>query len=117
MKLQVKQAGGAQELTVQSQKEFLQLYTRGVIADDDLVLRGERWVRAQDLPWIHGMAMETKRDNKRLFWITLLMMVLGLIGVIWIQSHSGIVARKSGAAGEQGGAALPKGAVRAVPAR
>jgi hypothetical protein len=116
MKLQVKQPGSSQELTVQSQKEFLQLYNRGVIAADDLVLRGERWVRAQDLPWIHGMALETKRDNKRLFWITLLMMVLGLIGVIWIQSHPGIVARKSGAAGQQGGAAMPKGAVRAVPA-
>src|SRR5258708_3286294 len=117
MKLQVKQAGGAQELSVQSQKEFLQLYNRGVIAADDLVLRGERWVRAQDLPWIHGMAMETKRDNKRLFWITLLMMVLGLICVIWIQSHSGIVARKSGAAGGEGGGALPEGAGGARPAR
>jgi hypothetical protein len=117
MKLQVKQAGGSQELTIQSQKEFLQLYNRGVIAADDLVLRGERWVRAQDLPWIHGMAVATKRDDKRLFWITLLTMVLGLVGVIWIQSHPGIVAGKSGAAGEQGGAATPKGAVRAVPAR
>jgi hypothetical protein len=109
MKLQVKQAGGAHELTVESQKEFLQLYNRGVIAGDDLVLRGERWVRAQDLPWIHGMHMETRRDNKRLLWITLAMMVLGLLGVIWIQSHSGTVARKSGA--------LPPGAVHAVPPR
>jgi len=109
MKLQVKQAGGAHELTVESQKEFLQLYNRGVIAGDDLVLRGERWVRAQDLPWIHGMHMETRRDNKRLLWITLAMMVLGLLGVLWIQSHPGAVARKSGA--------LPPGAVHAVPPR
>lgn len=109
MKLQVRQASGSGELTVQSQKEFLQLYNRGVIVADDLVLRGERWVRAADLPWIHGMRMETRRSNKQLFWITVAMMVLGLLGVIWIQSHSGTIARKTGA--------LPPGAVRAVPAR
>jgi hypothetical protein len=109
MKLKVKQAGGAEELIVQSQKELLQLYNRGVIAGDDLVLRGERWVRAQDLPWIHGMHVETRRDNKRLLWITLAMMVLGLLGVFWIQSHAGTVARKSGA--------VPPGAVRAIPSR
>ena len=66
-------------------------------------------MRAQDLPWIHGMHMETRRDNKRLLWITLAMMVLGLLGVLWIQSHSGTVARKTGA--------LPPGAVHAVPPR
>jgi hypothetical protein len=109
MKLQVKQAGGAQELTVGSQKEFLQLYNRGVIAGDDLVLRGERWVPAQELPWIRGMHVETRRDNKRLLWITLAMMALGLLGVFWIQTHAGVVARKTGA--------LPPGAVRAVPPR
>lgn len=109
MKLEVKQQGAAQGLTVQSQKEFLQLYNRGVIAGDDLVMRGEKWVRARDLPWIHGMHLETKRDNKKLFWITLAMMVLGLLGVLFIQSHSAVVARKTGA--------LPPGAVRAVPGR
>ena len=97
MKLQVKQPGAAHDLTVQSQKEFLQLYNSGVISEDDLVLRGEKWVRAADLPWIHGMRMETRRDNKRLFWITLAMMVLGLLGVLFIQSHSAVVARKTGA--------------------
>jgi hypothetical protein len=127
MKFQVKPQGAAQELTVQSQKEFLQLYNRGVIAADDLVLRGERWVRARDLPWIHGMHQETKRDNKQLFWITLAMMVLGLAGVIWIQSHSATVAKKTGIAPpdetfrrgplQQGERPLPPGAVRAVPAR
>jgi hypothetical protein len=107
MKLQVKQAASAEVLTVQSQKEFLQLYQRGVIAADDLVLRGDRWVPAAQLPWIQGMAVETRKDNKRLFWITLAMMVLGLLGVLWIQSHAGVVAGKSGA--------LPPGSVRAVP--
>lgn len=109
MKLQVKQAGGAQELTVQSQKEFLQLYNRGVIGGDDLVLRGDRWVPAGELPWIRGMHLETRKDNKQLFWITLAMMVLGLLGALWLQGHSGAIARKS--------SALPPGAVRAVPSR
>ncbi len=109
MKLLVKLANGAQELTIQSQKEFLQLYNRGVIAADDLVLRGERWVRADDLPWIHGMRLDARRDRKRLFWITLALMVLGLAGVLWIQAHAPLVARRSGA--------LPPGTVRAVPAR
>jgi hypothetical protein len=109
MKLQVKQPGGSQQLTIASQKEFLQLYNRRVIADDDLVLRGDRWVPASQLPWIHGMAQEKKRDGKRLLWITLAMMVLGLLGVLWIQSHAGTVGGKTGA--------LPSGAVRAVPAR
>src|SRR5215813_11514973 len=107
MKLQVKQAGSSKELTVGSQKEFLQLWNRGVIAGDDLVLRGDRWVPASELPWIRGMAVERHRDGRRLFWITLALMVLGLAGVLWIQSHSNTVARKSGA--------LPPGAVRAVP--
>src|SRR5438552_15662671 len=94
MKLQVKQAGGTQELTVQSQKEFLQLYQRGVIANEDLVLRGDRWVPAGQLPWIHGIAVDKKRDNKQLLWIVVAMMILGLLGVVWIQSHAGTVARK-----------------------
>ena len=109
MKLQVKQAGSTQELTVQSQKEFLQLYQRGVIANEDLVLRGDRWVPAGQLPWIHGIAVDKKRDNKQLLWIVVAMMILGLLGVVWIQSHAGTVARKTGA--------LPPGAVRAVPSR
>ena len=107
MKLQVKQAGGAQELTIGSQKEFLQLWNRGVIAGDDLVLRGDRWIPAAELPWIRGMAVERKRDGRRLFWITLALMVLGLAGVLFLQRNANVVARKSGA--------LPPGAVRAVP--
>lgn len=107
MKLQVKQAGGSQELTISSQKEFLQLWNRGVIAPDDLVQRGERWIPAAELPWIRGMAVERKRDGRRLFWITLALMALGLLGVLWLQSNAAVVARKSGA--------LPPGAVRAVP--
>ena len=109
MKLQIKQAGSSEELTVQSQKEFLLLYQRGVIAFDDLVLRGERWVRVGELPWIRGMSVERRRDNKRLLWIVVAMMILGLIGAMFIQTHAGVVARKTGA--------LPPGAVRAVPAR
>jgi len=107
MKLQVKQAGSSRELTVSSQKEFLQLWNRGVIAADDLVRRDDRWVRADELPWIRGMAVDRKRDGKRLFWITLVLMVIGLGAALFIQSHAGALARKSGA--------LPPGAVRAVP--
>jgi hypothetical protein len=107
MKLQVKQAGGAHELTVGSQKEFLQLWNSGIISADDLVLRGATWVRAADLPWIHGMAVAKKRDRKQLFWITLALMVLGLLGVLFIQRHADVVARRSGA--------VPAGAVHAVP--
>ena len=110
MELKVKQAAGGQELVVTSQKEFLQLFNRGVITGDDLVLRGERWVPAADLPWIRGMRMETKKDNRQLFWITLAMMVLGLVGVLWIQSHPEKAARKTGVL-------PPSGSVRAVPAR
>jgi len=107
MKLQIKQAGGSQELTVGSQKEFLQLWNRGVIAGDDLVLRGDRWIPAAELPWIRGMAIERKRDGRRLFWITLALMALGLAGILFIQRNAGAIARKSGA--------LPPGAVKAVP--
>lgn len=109
MKLLVRQASGSTELTVGSQKEFLQLWNSGVIAADDQVRRGDRWVPAGELPWIRGMTVDRKRDNHRLFWITLALLVAGLGGVFWIQSHAGLVARKTGA--------LPQGAVRAVPAR
>src|SRR5206468_7630299 len=102
-----KQAGGDQELAVGSQKEFLQLWNRGVIAGDDLVLRGDRWVPAAELPWIRGMAIERKRDGRRLLWITLALMALGLAGVLFIQRNANVIARKSGA--------LPPGAVKAVP--
>lgn len=88
MKLQVKPANGEGELTVPSQKEFLLLVNRGVIGKGDLVLRAGKWVPVAELPWIHGMAVDRKRDNKRLFWITLAMMVLGLVLVIFIQSKA-----------------------------
>jgi hypothetical protein len=106
MKLTVKQAGSG-ELTVGSQKEFLQLWNRGVIAADDLVLRGGAWVPAGELPWIRGMKVERRRDNKRLLWITLAMMALGLAGVLYIERHAQQIAVRTGA--------LPPGAVRAVP--
>ena len=50
MKLRVKQTGSRQELTIGSQKEFLRLWNSGVIAADDLVQRGEGWVRAATCP-------------------------------------------------------------------
>ena len=65
MKLLVRQAGGAQALTVGSQKEFLQLWNNGVIAPDDLVQRGEQWVRADQLPWIRGMTAERVHELAR----------------------------------------------------
>src|SRR5712671_189560 len=99
MKLQVKQASGAHELTIGSQKEFLQLWNRGVIAADDLVRRGDRWVRAAELPWIEGMARERKRDGRRLFWITLILMLLGLAGGPGREKIGG------GAAGQRAGGA------------
>ena len=107
MKLQVKQPTSQGELTVSSQKEFLQLYNRGIITPDDLVLRGEKWVPAGQLPWIAGMAVENKKDNRQLLWITIGTLILGLIGALWIQNHSGAVARKTGA--------LPPGADHALP--
>ena len=107
MKLLVRQASGKNELTVGSQKEFLQLWNSGVVAGDDLVQRGEDWVRASDLPWIRGMAAARKSDNKRLFWITLALLFAGLAGALWIQAHAGLVARKTGA--------LPPGSVHAIP--
>ncbi len=109
MKLVVKQTGSERELTVGSQKEFLQLWNSGVIAADDLVLRGDRWVPAAELPWIAGMQRETRRDNKRLLWITLGMMLLGLLGVLYVQSHASKLVKRSGV--------LPPGAVHAVPSR
>jgi hypothetical protein len=107
MKLDVRHAGG--ELTVGSQKEFLKLYWTGVIADDDLVRReGQtRWVPAGQLPWISAMREQGHKDNRRLFFITLAMMIVGLAAAIWIQSHAPHIARK---------VAPPAGAVRAVPA-
>src|SRR5439155_19257186 len=97
MKLQVKQAGGGQELTIGSQKEFLQLWNRGLIAADDLVRRGDRGGPAAELPWIQGMVVERKRDARRLVWITLVLMLLRLAGVLWTRSHAALGAPKSGA--------------------
>ena len=92
-----------------SQKEFLLLWQRGVIAPDDLVRRDgiDRWVPAADLPWIRGMAQGAQQDNRRLFWITLGLMIAGLLGALWVQGNAGSVASR----------ALPKGAVRAVPSK
>jgi hypothetical protein len=107
MKLLVRHAGG--ELTVGSQKEFLLLWQRGVIADDDLVRREgqEQWTAAGELPWIRGMRLDARKDSRRLLWLTVALMLLGLGGALWIQGHAPQVARRAGAP--------PPGAVRAVP--
>ena len=106
VKLQVRHAGGV--LTVGSQKEFLLLWQRGVIAADDLVRREgqEAWTAAGDLPWIRGMRLDARKDTRRLFWLTLALMLLGLLAALWVQGHAGQVARRTGAT---------PGAVRAVP--
>jgi hypothetical protein len=106
MKLDVRHAGG--ELTVGSQKELLQLLRTGIVAPDDLVRREgqERWVPAGELPWIRGSRVDARKDNRRLLWITVVLMVLGLCGALFIQSRAG-----------KGGPRTPLhgGAVRAVP--
>ncbi len=105
MKLLVRHAGG--ELTVGSQKEFLLLWQRGVIAPDDMVRREgqERWTAAGELPWIRGMRMDARRDSRRLLWLTVVLMFAGLLAALWIQGRAPQLARKSGS----------PGAVRAVP--
>jgi len=105
MKLLVRHAGG--ELTVGSQKEFLLLWQRGVIAPDDMVRREgqERWTAAGELPWIRGMRMDARRDSRRLLWLTVALMFAGLVAALWIQGRAPQLARKSGS----------PGAVRAVP--
>jgi len=106
MKLQIRSAGG--ELTVPDQKAFLLLWNRGVIAPDDLVKRDgvERWVRAADLPWISGTTADNSKDSRRLVWVTVVLMMLGLCLVMYLQRTARGRARP----------AAPKGAaVHAVP--
>ena len=93
MKLLVRHGEG--ELTVPSQKEFLLLFQRGVIGPDDLVQRDSRgeWLRAADLPWIRGTAQQDAHDNRRLFWITIGMMVLGLLAILWMQARTAAAKR------------------------
>jgi len=107
MKLLVRHAGG--ELTVGSQKEFLLLWRRGVIAKGDLVRRErqEHWTAASELPWIRGMRIDARKDSRRLLWLTVALMLVGLAGAVWIQGHAPQVARREGH--------RPPGAVRAVP--
>ena len=85
MKLVVRH--GAGELVVPSQKEFFVLYQRGVIGPDDLVQRDGTgaFVRASDLPWIRGTSQQDAKDDRRLFWITIGMMVLGLAVIVVFQ--------------------------------
>jgi hypothetical protein len=89
MKLTVRHAQG--ELVVPSQKEFLQLLQSGIIAPDDEVQREGRgpWVKAKDLPWIRGTALQDKKDDRRLFFISVLLMVAGLAAIFWLQARYG----------------------------
>ncbi|GAC1348239.1 MAG: hypothetical protein NVS2B9_03280 [Myxococcales bacterium] len=95
MKLYVRHAGG--ELAVPDLKEFLLLWNRGVIAADDLVRREgiDRWVKAADLPWIRGAREGDRKDDRRLLWLTVGLMVLGLCAVLWVQRHPARVVAKS----------------------
>jgi hypothetical protein len=106
MKLDVRHAGG--ELTVGSQKEFLKLYRIGIIGADDLVRREGQtcWVPAGQLPGIRSMREDTRKDNRRLLYLTLAMMVFGLLAALFIQSHAPRIAKR---------AVSNAGAVRAVP--
>ena len=97
MKLVVRH--GDRELTVPSQKEFLLLYQRGFVGPEDLVRRegapaDVKWVRADELPWIRGTAIDVKKDGRRLFGLTLVLMILGLIGVIYIQARAAQLHKK-----------------------
>jgi len=97
MKLVVRHGEG--ELVVGSQKEFLVLYQRGFVAPEDLVRRegagpDVKWVPAGELSWIKGSDLDAKKDSKRLFGITLVMMILGLIGVVYIQARASKLSHK-----------------------
>ena len=109
MRLYLRSHGGELTITVPSLKEFLTLWRRGVIAADDLVRREgvEAWVPAGELPWIRGTTLDEKRDGRRLIWITIGLMILGLLGVFYLQTHASAVAAH----------ALPKSSVKAVPNR
>jgi hypothetical protein len=50
------------------------------------------------------MREQGRKDNRRLFFITLAMMVLGLVAALWIEAHAPRIAKR----------AVPN-AVRAVP--
>jgi len=101
MKLIVRHGEG--ELVVPSQKEFLLLFQRGFIAPEDQVQRDGRgpWVAAADLPWIRGTALDEKQDNRRLFGLTLGLMVAGLLAIVWLQAHYAGKAKQSPAAARQ----------------
>ena len=97
MKLLVRHGEG--ELEVPSQKEFLVLYQRGFIEPSDLVKResktGEgKWVRADELPWIRGSAIDAKHDQKRLLGVTIVMMILGLLGALYIEARAAAAPKK-----------------------
>jgi len=66
----------------------------------------ERWTAAGELPWIRGMRMDARKDSRRLLWLTVVLMLVGLACAVWIQGHAPQVARRVGQ--------RPPGAVRAI---
>ncbi len=88
MKIHVKH--GDNELTFASWAEFQAMWKHKMIAPDDLVRRGDasaRWTRAADLPELRNMASANKEDDRRLFFITLALMALALIGALLVRAY------------------------------
>ena len=69
------------ELTVPSLADLAMLHRAGFLSDDDLVRqeRSERWVRAGDMPALHGQRQD--RQGRRWVWTVLLAAVL-LVGAL-----------------------------------
>jgi hypothetical protein len=72
----VRNAAG-EELVVPSLADLHALYTHGFLADDDLVRqeRSQAWVRAGEMPALHG-ARELRRDPKRLLAVAAALVAL-----------------------------------------
>jgi hypothetical protein len=72
------------ELTVPSLAELATLHRSGFLADDDLVRqeRAQRWVRAGDLPALHGQRLA--RREWRWVWAVLLgaALVVGALALL-----------------------------------
>ncbi len=83
-------APDGEELVCPSLPDLVALYRQGFLADDDLVRQEQsaRWVRAGDMPALHG-SREERRDPRRALFllVTLALLVLaGLLGVRMLQA-------------------------------
>ncbi len=65
------------ELTVPSLPDLAALHRAGFLAEDDLVRqeRSERWVRAGDMPALHGQ----RQDRRSWRWIWSVLVVAALL--------------------------------------